>query len=190
MAKQRKTADKQNEIAPLDITAIVQQAELQDLRLLTCACRIGTLTRLPSDLAQSISIQEIPKDDDPEALVVRATFTIVGEDVEGQDGIRVEASYGLIYRITSLKDFTQDHRVGFAQVIGLNNAWPYWREFVQSCTARMGLPPLTLPLVRPAQLRFTPSQDRIMNKANEPVEKKQTKTTTRKKQPRKQSRKS
>jgi len=30
------------------------------------------------------------------------------------------------------------------------NIWPYLREFVQSCTVRAGLPPLVLPLAKPA----------------------------------------
>jgi len=30
------------------------------------------------------------------------------------------------------------------------NTWPFLREFVQSCTVRAGLPPLILPLVKPA----------------------------------------
>jgi preprotein translocase subunit SecB len=28
------------------------------------------------------------------------------------------------------------------------NTWPYFREFVQSCTSRLGLPPLVLPLLK------------------------------------------
>ena len=29
----------------------------------------------------------------------------------------------------------------------ISNAWPYWREFVQSMSSRMGFPALTVPLL-------------------------------------------
>jgi hypothetical protein len=32
-------------------------------------------------------------------------------------------------------------------IIPISNAWPYWREFVQSMSARMGFPALTVPLL-------------------------------------------
>ena len=33
----------------------------------------------------------------------------------------------------------------FAETNGIYNAWPYWREFLSSALARVGLPRLTLP---------------------------------------------
>ena len=35
----------------------------------------------------------------------------------------------------------------FAQFNATFNAWPYWREFVQSMTGRMGLPVVTVPIL-------------------------------------------
>jgi preprotein translocase subunit SecB len=129
----------------------MQQAELQDLRLLACTCKPGVITQRPSELKQSITIQ-VMENPDPRVLPIRAIFTIVGTESDGQETLSVEAHYGLMYRIESLENFAPDDKVHFGQLIGLNNAWPYWREFVQSLTARMGFPPLTLPLIRPAQL--------------------------------------
>ena len=37
----------------------------------------------------------------------------------------------------------------FANTDAVYHAWPYWREFVQSSMARMGLPPIMIPLFRP-----------------------------------------
>lgn len=36
----------------------------------------------------------------------------------------------------------------FGRVNGIYNAWPYLREYVQSCLVRLGLPPFELPLLR------------------------------------------
>lgn len=40
----------------------------------------------------------------------------------------------------------------FARLNGIYHVWPYWREFVQSSSVRMGLPPLVFPPVLPGQL--------------------------------------
>ncbi len=36
----------------------------------------------------------------------------------------------------------------FAHFNSAFNAWPYWREYVQSMTQRLGLPPVTIPILR------------------------------------------
>ena len=44
-----------------------------------------------------------------------------------------------------------DSLLTYAEYLGtinpISNAWPYWREFVQSMSARMGFPALTVPLL-------------------------------------------
>ncbi len=90
---------------------------------------------------------------------MRAEFSLTGNNPDGQDGFRIDANYGVMYRMESLPDFTPEQINGFGQVLGLSNVWPFWREFVQSITARMGFPPLTLPIIRPAQMQFTPIAD-------------------------------
>lgn len=40
-----------------------------------------------------------------------------------------------------------DHLIYLCTVIPITTAWPYWREFVQSMSARMGFPALTVPLL-------------------------------------------
>jgi hypothetical protein len=40
----------------------------------------------------------------------------------------------------------------------ISNAWPYWREFVQSMSARMGFPALTVPLLEIALKKATLKQ--------------------------------
>jgi len=37
--------------------------------------------------------------------------------------------------------------VAFATFNATFNAWPYWREFVQSMTSRMGLPSVVIPVL-------------------------------------------
>jgi preprotein translocase subunit SecB len=62
--------------------------------------------------------------------------------------IQIDGSYELIYSVPDNTDLTQAEVEAFAETNALLNCWPYWRELVQSTIARMGLPPLVLPLFR------------------------------------------
>ena len=60
----------------------------------------------------------------------------------------VECTISLVYSLDSFVDIDQEKLVAFALTNGVYNAWPYWREFVQSSTVRMGLPALVPPVFR------------------------------------------
>jgi hypothetical protein len=51
----------------------------------------------------------------------------------------------------------------------ISNAWPYWREFVQSMSTRMGFPALTVPL-----LEIVPKKSPAKEAKSQPVKKKAT----------------
>ena len=51
----------------------------------------------------------------------------------------------------------------------ISNAWPYWREFVQSMSARMGFPALTVPL-----LEIVPKKATTKEAKSQPAKKKST----------------
>lgn len=54
------------------------------------------------------------------------------------------------YKVSSSKEFDQRELDSFGQMNGVYNAWPYWREYVQSAIARMQLPTLIVPVFRVA----------------------------------------
>lgn len=60
--------------------------------------------------------------------------------------VRMEVE--LKYRVPSDLKVTRVELSGFAKMNGVYNAWPYFREYVQSTTQRMGLPSVTLPVFR------------------------------------------
>lgn len=60
----------------------------------------------------------------------------------------IEASFLLAYKIENFEGLTQEGFELFANLNGIYNAWPYWREFVQNSIARMGLPSLAIPVFR------------------------------------------
>jgi len=62
----------------------------------------------------------------------------------------LKASFELVYKVPPTPEPSPEALRAFSQTNAVFNAWPYWREFVQNMTARMNLPPLTLPLFRVA----------------------------------------
>ena len=69
--------------------------------------------------------------------------------------LEIQAEFLLEYSIdqTALGLGTLDQiATAFGKMNGIHNIWPYWREYVQSTVARIGLPPLVIPLVTGASL--------------------------------------
>lgn len=63
-------------------------------------------------------------------------------------GFSINASFILLYCLPIDTGFSIDDLNMFANVNGIFNCWPYWRELVQSLTTRMGLTSLTIPLLK------------------------------------------
>jgi len=66
----------------------------------------------------------------------------------GAERLHIAASFRLDYRVPDAGVFTDEQLSAFGQVNGVYNAWPFWREYVYSTMARLGLPPMTLPVFR------------------------------------------
>jgi hypothetical protein len=81
-------------------------------------------------------------------LCVRTSLTVAAGDV-----LHVSADFILDYSlIESPVGITEEAADAFGKMNGIHNVWPYWREYVQSVSTRVGFPPLTLPLVTGASL--------------------------------------
>jgi hypothetical protein len=63
----------------------------------------------------------------------------------------VKIQYELEYELPEGQQATRSEVLAFAKVNGVFNAWPYFRETVQSAMQRMDLPPLVLPVYRVPQ---------------------------------------
>lgn len=70
----------------------------------------------------------------------------VANDEEGTEtGLKITANYAVSFSING--DHTAEAIDAFSRLNSVFIAWPYLREFAQGSTCRMGLPPLTLPLM-------------------------------------------
>lgn len=76
---------------------------------------------------------------------IEALVTLEGSS---EPVVSIKARFELKYSIPGDLVPTQEELGAFAEVNGVFNAWPYWREFIQSTISRMNLPPVILPLFR------------------------------------------
>jgi hypothetical protein len=72
----------------------------------------------------------------------------VSESEKSEDLVSIRAVFEILYQLPEGLAVGNDELEAFARSNGVFNAWPYFREFVQSMATRMGLPPILLPLFR------------------------------------------
>jgi hypothetical protein len=159
MAKKKQPPAGAGAESAVDLSPLLPQVQLHDLRLLNTSCSVPAAgpPKPTPELRQSITVNS-SRTAQPPAIVVQISFSLIGTDAEKHEGLRVEATFGLMYLTRSADAIPPEVLAAFSQTVGVQNVWPYWREFVQSMTGRMGLPPLRMPLLNPAQLAFTPDQ--------------------------------
>ena len=92
-------------------------------------------------------------DEPNKKLAVKAAFDMsVHSEGDESDSLKLNCVFLLLYDLDSVDGLSEDKVVAFTQWIGMNNAWPYVREFVQNMTMRLGLPPLVIPLYKPEKM--------------------------------------
>ncbi|MFQ6614274.1 MAG: hypothetical protein ACE5D1_05465, partial [Fidelibacterota bacterium] len=63
----------------------------------------------------------------------------------GRNPLDIKAKYSV--RFSGPDDIPEDFWRIYKELVLPIQLWPYFREFVQSITARMNIPPLTLPVI-------------------------------------------
>jgi hypothetical protein len=141
------------EISLASAVKVADRVNLQSVKLLACNCKQNP--KCPSgrrdiDIAWT-SRFEVDKKKNLIGVLIRFVLNAFGEEVERKRKnslLNIEATFSLLYSINSVEDLDDVALRSFAKLNGTYNAWPYWREFVQSITSRMELPTLTVPVFR------------------------------------------
>lgn len=125
----------------------------------------------PEDLPEEVSvdiqyrsqIEHRKHRNNPELpmLAVSVDFRFLVEPKEEQNAeiLKLEAGYLLTYFLNpgaAVEDICFKH---FAEANGPYNAWPYWRELVQSVTSRVGMPGFIVPVFRPSAVEIHSTED-------------------------------
>ena len=151
MAKRKVKTKVSKSKGKLDTGLLVSdRVQLKDVRLLNSKCEqtpSATSGKKTYDIDYSTEVQIDRKNG---YVVVIATFHFEAfvESKTSQPVILIDASFLLSYRIEDFEGLTQKGFERFANLNGIYNAWPYWREFVQNTIVRMGLPSLSIPVFR------------------------------------------
>lgn len=67
---------------------------------------------------------------------------------DGQDLARIRCKFEADYDLSPNFDPSELQVVAFHGGNAIFNCWPYFREFIQTATTRMGFPPATVPFLR------------------------------------------
>ena len=160
MAKQTSTTSRRTARSKMDLAAPVsERVEVIEILIAESMAKRGAVRdRLPAKLAMSVNV-ETQVDKDEKVVCVRPRFVLSAkyEEAGGEELLRIEAQFVLRYRVPSFEGLKKANITAFGELNGLYNAWPYWREFVQSTTVRMGLPSLTIPVYRPLKAPKRPA---------------------------------
>jgi hypothetical protein len=138
---------------PSGAARIVAAAQIGGVRLVEASAR--TVLRSVRDIEGEAQLfvgtgatVKGPPDDKGEFYVLAKVDARVAPAPKAEPLISIRAAFELRYRLPEGQTATMEELEAFAEVNGVFNAWPYWREFVQSTSVRMDLPPVVLPLFR------------------------------------------
>jgi hypothetical protein len=154
---------------PYNLASLVaEKVEIENVLLAKCVAeRASTLAGKGSEVTLTFGVSNLGFGRSPESnrLIVTPTFaaTLTSDaDEKTEVLVSIRARFIVMYSVTSFEGIDDEHLRAFSATNGVFNAWPYWREFVQNMTARMGLPvPITIPVFRLGDNPFSdsPSSD-------------------------------
>lgn len=123
-------------------------------------CDPGSLPEeIDVDLQYRASFERINREGGFSELAVTVEFKFnvkskIGDEA-GDDVLLLDAGYLLNYWVRDCEGIDEGCYKYFSDVNGPYNAWPYWRELVQSVTGRVGLPGFVVPVFRPESVAVT-----------------------------------
>jgi len=129
---------------------VSDRVQLKDVRLISCKCDQtpeAILGKKNYDIKYSTEV-EVDKKNGYIIVLPKFHFEAYTESKIPGPALLIDASFLLAYKIEDFEGLTQSGFEQFANINGIYNAWPYWREFVQNTIIRMGLPSLSIPVFR------------------------------------------
>jgi hypothetical protein len=80
--------------------------------------------------------------------IMQFKFSATEKKSKGKPLLVIAATFIAEYEMAEGFHPSDENLNAFVNTNAVFNCWPYWREYVHSTTARMNLPPLTLPFFR------------------------------------------
>ena len=166
MAKKKKTKVAKGKADFNAGLLVSDRVQLKDVRLISCKCGQApeaTLGKKTFEINYSTKV-EVDKKSGYIIVIPKFHFEASTENKIPGPALFIDADFLLAYKVENFKGLTQSGFEQFADLNGIYNAWPYWREFVQNTIARMGLPSLSIPVFRIVQPRQKKSSNQKTSK--------------------------
>jgi hypothetical protein len=140
-----------------DISPLIQVVQIEQVRVVSASMRTTVRSAdeagaVQGNIGRTTHVVQRPQ---MGLFVIRIDFVFGAhpeQEKKPKDAttavVAVNVSFELTYRIPENMSTSDEQLEEFARVNGVFNAWPYFREFVHASLARMGLPPLILPVYR------------------------------------------
>ena len=146
-----------------DLGELIRLIEIENIRVVEANLRTSIRLSdepegLEADVRRNARVVQLP---DQGVFVIRVDFAFTAHRMGGEEeqaekksraddaaAIVVAVSFEATYRIPATASAPENVLNEFAELNGIFNAWPYFREFVHAALARMGLPPFILPVYR------------------------------------------
>jgi len=165
--------------------AVSDRVQLEDVRFVGNKCELISFPSTKQNRFETTAMTDFNADHNENMLFVLVHFGLDAVDKSDKPLAKIQADMLLLYRIGNFEGLTNDHFKHFADKNAVFNAWPYWREFVQSMTTRMQLPTLTLPTYRfgmnlPEKSTISGAKKAILASTKGPAKKKARKKTAKK----------
>ena len=130
---------------------IIEKIKLNGMYLKSCSCvidrdhifkekAVGHIIRLQDEPSMVI------KDDETVDILHKYSLEILSKEKDEKSLGKIECTFCLNYSPASCfsLEFFEEYKKANLHI----NTWPFFREFVFNMTARMNVPPITLPLLK------------------------------------------
>lgn len=149
MKKEKAISMSKKDSIALGLT-ISDKVQIKDVRIIKSSFKQTPNATMGNKSVEIDNTANVEFDADNNVIFVIADFSLKAfvKHVP-KPAVSIHASFLLRYDFNDgFEKYPEEAFKSFAEMNGVFNAWPYWREFVQSATIRMGLPALTIPVFR------------------------------------------
>lgn len=125
-----------------------------NLREAAVRSRIDPFDGAPDEVLLSQSFRATYEVRNPDRIYVQVELNFQASEVSAADEegaepvVSLTATYGVTYRLEDVAEFDEAALNAFAELNGPYNAWPYWRELVNSVAGRVGLATVVIPIFK------------------------------------------
>jgi preprotein translocase subunit SecB len=126
---------------------ILSGLDLVSISLKESKCYLNTELKLTNEMNISIHSDETFDVKTYDDIHIIQKYSLIGK-LKNSKSKLLQIDLTLLIVLKSKEKFTQEFFNVYKEISLKLNTWPYFREFVNNITARMNIPPLTLPLFK------------------------------------------